>query len=127
MTLKILDIHHDSFIVRDLSIALDFYCHVLNLETDSSRPTMSVQGAWLKIGEKRQIHLLEINYPERQTPRPEHGGRDRHSAFLINDIEILKQRLEQKNIIYSVSKSGRAALFTRDPDGNALEFIQHHL
>jgi glyoxylase I family protein len=124
MPFKITDIHHDSFIVKDLTTALAFYCNVLLLEIDDSRPTMSIQGVWLKIGEKRQIHLLEIDYPERQTTQPEHGGRDRHSAFLINNIETLKQTLDKQNIAYTASKSGRKALFTHDPDGNALEFIQ---
>lgn len=126
MPLKITDIHHDSFIVNNLTTALEFYCNVLMLEIDKSRPTMSIQGVWLKIGEKRQIHLLEIDYPELQTIKPEHGGRDRHSAFLINSIETLKQTLDKQNIAYTISKSGRKALFTRDPDGNALEFIQNH-
>jgi glyoxylase I family protein len=126
MPLKITDIHHDSFIVKDLAIALAFYCDILMLEIDDSRPIMSIQGAWLKVGKKRQIHLLEIDDSNPKTNKTEHGGRDRHSAFLINDIVILKQILDQHNIAYTVSKSGREALFTRDPDGNALEFIQNH-
>jgi len=124
MSFKIIDIHHDSFIVKDLGIALDFYCNILKLEHDHSRPKMSVQGAWLKIGKKRQIHLLEIDYPNNQIVHAEHGGRDRHSAFIINTIDALKQILDTHNISYTVSRSGRKALFTRDPDGNALEFIQ---
>lgn len=125
MTFKILDIHHDSFIVKDLQRALGFYCAVLQLEIDHTRPTMSVDGAWLKVGENRQIHLLEIDYPISDHPQiPKHGGRDRHSAFLINNIAELKQLLDQHHIDYNVSKSGRAALFTRDPDSNALEFVQ---
>lgn len=124
MSIKITDIHHDSFVVKDLTRALDFYCNVLQLELDTTRPNMSFQGVWLKIGEKRQIHLLALDYPENPISRPKHGGQDRHSAFVINDIELLKQALNKKNIAYTTSKSGRLALFTRDPDGNALEFIE---
>lgn len=129
--LHIFDIHHDSLVVKNLSVALDFYCNVLQLELDPTRPdNMSVSGAWLKIGEKRQIHLLEIadkEHPENQkkiTPYNQHGGRDRHSAFLINDMTLLQQTLQQHHIAYTTSQSGRLALFTRDPDGNALEFVQ---
>lgn len=129
--IHIFDIHHDSFVVKNLAVALEFYCHILQLELDTTRPkNMSVSGAWLKIGEQRQIHLLEINdseHPENQkktTQHNQHGGRDRHSAFLVNDLEALQQILQQHAIAYTTSKSGRLALFTRDPDGNALEFIQ---
>jgi glyoxylase I family protein len=31
--------------------------------------------------------------------------------------------LDGARIAYTLSRSGRAALFCRDPDGNALEFI----
>jgi len=35
----------------------------------------------------------------------------------------LAGRLDAAGISYTPSRSGRAALFCRDPDGNALEFI----
>jgi glyoxylase I family protein len=33
------------------------------------------------------------------------------------------ERLNQAGVTYTLSQSGRRALFCRDPDGNALEFI----
>ncbi len=53
--------------------------------------------------------------------RPEHGGRDRHVAFTISDLQPLKGRLDDAGVTYTMSKSGRAALFCRDLDGNAFE------
>jgi glyoxylase I family protein len=53
---------------------------------------------------------------------PEHGGRDIHIAFSVDDVEPVRAALEAAGVKYSMSKSGRAALFCRDPDGNALEF-----
>ena len=73
---------------------------------------------------EQQIHLLELPNPDPVEGRPEHGGRDRHIAFHMDDIEELKQRLDKAGIAYTLSKSGRPALFCRDPDANALEFIQ---
>eukprot|EP00968_Pinguiococcus_pyrenoidosus_P023506 scaffold3854_cov251-Pinguiococcus_pyrenoidosus.AAC.4 len=57
--------------------------------------------------------------------RPEHGGRDRHIAFFVSSIAPLKEKLEGLGIPYTMSMSGRAALFCRDPDGNAMEFMEH--
>ena len=39
-------------------------------------------------------------------------------------MDTLKARLDAAGVKYSVSKSGRAALFCRDPDANTLEFVE---
>lgn len=114
---------HASFIVRDTQRALDFYHGVLNLEIDCTRPDFSFNGAWLKVG-GQQIHLLELPNPDPVEDRPKHGGHDRHTAFLITDADALIERLLRNNIPFTLSQSGRKAVFCRDPDGNALEFIQ---
>lgn len=58
-----------------------------------------------------------------EAARPEHGGRDRHVALSCPDLDGLIARLEVAGIPYTRSRSGRAALFCRDPDGNAIELI----
>lgn len=123
MTFKIGGIHHASVVVKDTDIALAFYCNVLGLKVNDSRPDIGYPGAWLDVGAE-QIHLLELDSVDPCGGRPKHVGRDRHTAFYLDDIEALMQRLEQANIDYTTSRSGRKALFCRDPDGNGLEFIQ---
>lgn len=113
---------HASVIVDDTERSLTFYRDVLGLPVSNERPDLGYPGAWLMVGEQ-QIHLLELPNPDPTTGRPEHGGRDRHVAIAVTDLRFLKQRLEQAGVPYTSSKSGRAALFVRDPDGNALEFI----
>ncbi|KAL8488103.1 hypothetical protein ACS0TY_024403 [Phlomoides rotata] len=56
--------------------------------------------------------------------RPEHGGRDRHTCIAIRDVSKLKDILDKAGIPYTLSRSGRPAIFTRDPDTNALEFTE---
>ncbi|NOY72889.1 MAG: glyoxalase, partial [Gammaproteobacteria bacterium] len=51
-------------------------------------------------------------------------GRDRHAAFAIEKLDVLSALLEEAGIKFTRSKSGRQALFCRDPDGNALEFVE---
>ncbi len=114
---------HASFIVADTRRALDFYQQLLGLEVDTHRPELGYPGVWLHIGDG-QIHLLELPNPDPITGRPAHGGRDRHLAMQVDSISDLKQKLDTANIPCTVSKSGRKALFCRDPDGNALEFIE---
>lgn len=115
--------HHASLLVSDTTRSLAFYVDILGLQVDANRPNLGFPGAWLNVG-SRQIHLLELPNPDPVTGRPAHGGRDRHVAFHVSDISRLCERLTGANISFTESRSGRKALFCRDPDGNALEFIQ---
>ncbi len=116
-------IDHCSLIVVDTAKALEFYTGILGLQVDASRPDLGYPGAWLQVG-SGQIHLLEVPNPDSVDNRPAHGGRDHHVALQVSDLAVLIQRLEQAAITYSKSKSGRAALFCRDYDGNAIELLE---
>ncbi|MGR8929876.1 MAG: VOC family protein [Gammaproteobacteria bacterium] len=115
-------IHHASLLVSDTEKSLKLYRDILGMKS-VERPNLPFPGAWLQIGEQ-QLHLLELDNPDPTTGRPAHGGRDRHVAMHINSVEALKETLEEAGIPYTTSISGRKALFCRDRDGNALEFIE---
>jgi glyoxylase I family protein len=119
---EIMGIHHASLLVADTARALAFYRDLLGLAVIAERPDLGFPGAWLRVG-TQQIHLLELPNPDPVAGRPDHGGRDRHLALHVQDLEALAGRLEGAGISYSRSRSGRAALICRDPDANALEFI----
>ena len=114
---------HASLLVEDLARARIFYEEVLGLIASPDRPEMGFSGVWYDIG-ACQIHLLCLPNPEAGLARPEHGGRDRHIALAVTDIAQLKARLDNADVAYTLSRSGRPALFCRDPDGNALEFVE---
>jgi glyoxylase I family protein len=120
---RVTELHHASLIVADTERALAFYEGLLGLQQDTSRPDLSFPGAWLRVG-SHQIHLLELDNPDPTKGRPAHGGRDRHIALAVTDLDALAQILDTAAVAYSRSRSGRRALFCRDPDGNALEFIE---
>lgn len=122
--MNIKEIQHVSVIVKHTGQALAFYKDILGLSISQDRPDLGYPGAWLTVG-IQQIHLLELPNPDPQTGRPQHGGRDRHIAFTISSLRELEDKLVQAGIAFSRSKSGRKALFCRDPDGNALEFIEN--
>lgn len=121
--MKITAILHTSFLSTDLTRSRAFYEGVLGLRPDLKRPSMSFDGVWYNVAPHQQIHLLLLPNPETGLQRPVHGGRDRHVALAVSDIAQLIARLEQAGIAYTLSSSGRRALFCRDPDNNALEFI----
>ncbi|MDP1774635.1 MAG: VOC family protein [Methylobacter sp.] len=115
-------LHHASLVVADTVASLKFYCDVLGMQ-QTARPDLGFPGAWLQLG-AQQIHLLELANPDPTTGRPEHGGRDRHIALSVPELAPVKEVMDQNGITYTLSKSGRQALFCRDPDGNALEILQ---
>lgn len=120
--IKINSILHASVVVADTNKALAFYCGVLGMQQCNDRPDLGYPGAWLQVGEQ-QIHLLEVQSVDPVAERPAHGGRDRHTALAVVGFDELVQRLNEAGIAYTLSRSGRQALFCRDPDGNTLEFI----
>ena len=114
-------IHHLSLLVADTERALGFYRDLLGLEV-IDRPELGFPGAWLAIGD-RQLHLLEVPNPDAGAIRPEHVGRDRHLALSVSGLDELEQCLVQAGIPFTRSKSGRKAIFCRDPDDNGIELI----
>jgi glyoxylase I family protein len=119
----IVSIHHVSLLVSDTRRALEFYHGILGLDVDQSRPVMDFPGAWLLAG-TQQIHLIEIPGRARVATPATHGGRDWHVALAVSDLEALAVALSGRGIGYTMSRSGRRALFCRDPDGNAIELVE---
>lgn len=116
-------IAHASFLVADLDVSLKFYCEVLQIPRDMNRPNFPFDGAWLNLGTSgQQLHLMRLPNPDTMEGRPEHGGKDKHVALLVEDLDEVEKSLEAAGVEISKSKSGRPAFFCRDPDGNALEF-----
>ena len=117
-----LTLHHASLIVSDTEQSLKLYRDVLGMQT-TERPDLPFPGAWLQLG-AQQIHLLELVNPDPVSGRPAHGGRDRHVAMQCDSADAVREALEKAGYAYTMSLSGRKALFCRDRDGNALEFIE---
>jgi glyoxylase I family protein len=124
-TTNFLGIDHHSMISSDINKSKFFFLEVMGLELDPNRPaTLPFDGAWFKIGNGQTLHCLCLPNSDPVVGRPEHGGVDRHVAVRIADLEPLITRLEHYKVTYTRSKSGRRAIFFRDPDGNAIEVIE---
>ncbi|XVF48960.1 hypothetical protein PTKIN_Ptkin03bG0230000 [Pterospermum kingtungense] len=121
----VVGVHHVGILCENLEKSLEFYQNILGLEINEARPhdKLPYRGAWLWVGSE-MIHLMELPNPDPLTGRPEHGGRDRHACIAIRDVSKLQAILDKAGIPYTLSRSGRPAIFTRDPDANALEFTQ---
>eukprot|EP00873_Tetraselmis_striata_P004037 jgi/Tetstr1/424301/TSEL_014869.t1 len=118
-------VHHIALIVEDLQRALDFYCGILGLSVNPARPhdKLPYDGAWLWIGPE-MIHLMALPNPDPMEGRPAHGGRDRHFCVGVASVAAIISELETADVPYTASKSGRPAIFFRDPDMNTIECVE---
>ena len=116
-----ISIHHVSLIISSIEKSHWFYSTVLGLQVDLERPKLSSDGLWLTINEQQQLHLLLTDNPYRPVKRPEHAGLDRHVALKVKNLDAIITRLKKHKIGYTLSQSGRKALFCHDPDNNTLE------
>jgi len=117
-----LGIHHASLLITDIGASKNFYSGVLGMSVDDNRPDLDFPGLWLKVGEQ-QIHLLLLDRTSDGTGHC-HPGRDAHTAVSVRSLDPVISTLESADIPYTMSRSGRRALFCRDPDGNGLEFVE---
>jgi glyoxylase I family protein len=119
-------LQHCGVLVSDVDRSKEFYMNVFDFSDESHlRPTtLPYPGAFLNIAGNFQIHLMQLPSMDPKDGRPEHGGRDRHIAVTVNNIDIIKDRLSSRGLPFTMSQSGRRALFCRDPDGNAYEFME---
>ncbi|GKT12369.1 MAG: glyoxylase I family protein [Thiomicrorhabdus sp.] len=122
---KVLGFDHVSIIVKDAEASLAFYQSLLGVDL-LIRPNLGFPGYWIDLYAGQSLHIMQLDNPNENTIRPEHGGRDYHFALRVDSIEAYVEKLEKSDLIYTRSKSGRKALFIKDLDNNAFELFEYN-
>lgn len=112
---------HTAILVSDLSKAEKFYSHILGLPKSEKR-SLNFPGLWYQL-EEHQIHLIVKTDYTHQIVN-EKWGRNPHLALMVDNLESAKEKLLAAGCPIQMSASGRAALFTLDPDQNIIELVQ---
>lgn len=112
---------HTAVLVSDLSRAEHFYSKILGLS--KVERSLKYPGAWYQVGDY-QIHLILDSSIQPTLHHPEKWGRNPHLALSVTDLDAAKTQLLEHGCELQMSASGRAALFTQDPDGNIIELSQ---
>jgi catechol 2,3-dioxygenase-like lactoylglutathione lyase family enzyme len=112
---------HAAVLVADLEKAEQFYSNVLGLSKVDR--VLKYPGAWYQVGDF-QIHLIVDSSIQPTLQNPEKWGRNPHVALSVADLDAAKTHLLAHGCEMQTSASGRAALFTQDPDGNIIELSQ---
>jgi glyoxylase I family protein len=110
---------HAAVMVADLDRAVAFYSDILGLQRIDR--SLKYPGAWYQVGDI-QIHLIvDVNYRTSGNTDLTISTRHPHLALGVRNLDAAKQQLLSANCVVKMSNSGRAALFTQDPDGNTIE------
>ncbi len=115
---KILQLDHVALHVKDVQATSEFYQKVLGLKR-MDRPNFSFNGAWLKLGEKQSLHLIEGL--ERDVINSNRGD---HFALLVDDIEAWAEHLVSLGVSHRGPKTradGAFQIFIDDPDAHSVE------
>lgn len=118
MSMQINQCLHAAILVSDLEQAKHFYGKILGLS--QVERSLKYPGAWYQVG-AFQLHLTVDETISTQLHNSEKFGRNRHIAFSVANLEEAKSQLLAYGCEVQASASGRAALFTYDPDGNVIE------
>jgi catechol 2,3-dioxygenase-like lactoylglutathione lyase family enzyme len=112
---------HTAVLISDLEHSEHFYSNVLGLS--KVERNLKFPGAWYQVG-PFQIHLMVDPTALKELVNDQKWGRNPHIAFCVADLEAAKNQLLAHNCPKQMSASGRAAIFTQDPDGNIIELSQ---
>ena len=119
--MKITQYLHTALLVTHLEQSEYFYGTVLGL-TKVDR-ILNYPGVWYQVGAV-QVHLIVDLTFTPSLQNPEKMGRNPHLALGVENLDIAQQHLIAHGCTVEMSASGRAALFTQDPDGNIIELTQ---
>lgn len=115
--MKILQLDHVAIHVQDVAISQDFYREVLQLE-ELPRPAFDFPGAWFRLGETQELHLIGERKLEVHSQR-----RGNHFALQIEDPDFWENELLSRQVEYmrKLRPDGAHQIFVQDPDRHWIE------
>ena len=113
--IRLKNINHITYNVKDKDAALQWYQEVLGLK-QIPKMVNSDHLYWLQLPSGAMVHIIEnVDAPS----APSH-----HTAFEVDDIEASREDLIKKGIETTdiqTRNDGQRAFYLNDPDGNRIE------
>ena len=107
--------------VADLDASMEFYGKRLELEP-IPRPAFSFPGAWYRLGEVQELHLIAGRDAEVNS-----GTRGNHFALGVESMDAAEAFLSERGISHTPRQTrpdGAFQIYVEDPDGYWIEFCQ---
>lgn len=126
---------HGGLLVSDVARAVRFYTQALGLEVLERPPTFDTPGAWLRVGEHHQIHLIgETDEGRAREMNPGYDpaeiaiGYGNHLALVVDDLDAVLQRVRAHGVEPGgeiiARGDGVRRTFVVDPDRNIIELME---
>ena len=115
------ELNHVALLVSDVEKSCEFYAGVLRLQR-IQRPAFDFPGAWFRLGETQELHLIGGEETERAVPR----RRANHFALRADDLEPWRQHLQRLGVPLRgpvKRPDGAIQIFLSDPDGHVIELF----
>jgi catechol 2,3-dioxygenase-like lactoylglutathione lyase family enzyme len=126
---------HGGLLVSDVERAVRFYTDALGLERLPRPSTFDTPGAWLKVGEHHQIHLIgETDEGRAREMNPGYDpaeiaiGYGNHLALVVEDLDAVLARARAAGVEPGgeiiARGDGVRRTFVTDPDRNIIELME---
>src|SRR5437879_733322 len=116
--MKFTQLDHVALHVANLERSVAFYRDVLRLEP-IPRPAFSFPGAWLRLGETQDLHLIGG-----RTREVISHNRGNHFALMVDDFDAWERYLTDLKVNMAPRRlrpDGAWQLYVIDPDGHYVE------
>jgi catechol 2,3-dioxygenase-like lactoylglutathione lyase family enzyme len=125
--IRVQQIDHATFVVRDLEATRRFYVDNLGLE-QVPRPAFDFAGLWFRAGSTLLHVILEHDRSGRAGVNEDgrvKSTRGFHLAFAVADAEVAAAELEAAGVTFvtkpKLRPDGAVQTFVLDPDGHVIE------
>jgi catechol 2,3-dioxygenase-like lactoylglutathione lyase family enzyme len=116
---------HLTLAIRDVRASLAFFSETLGFRPISKPGNIGQSAAWLEIGPKQELHLVEVADFK---PSPFEAEFGRHVALTVslNEFDALKSRLVRHGatLIEPERPTPFKRFFFRDPNGYVFEIVE---
>lgn len=119
----ILELNHVAIFVKDVEESVRFYQEVIGLEK-IDRPAFDFPGAWFRIGQFQQLHLIGIRSNDIELNSNPRGN---HFALRVKSYMEVEDLLKSKGAEYQPPRKrpdGAVQIFLKDPDGYFIELVE---
>jgi glyoxylase I family protein len=127
--IKLAGVHHIAIICSDYLRSRAFYTEILGftIRAEVYRKERDSHKLDLGLGDQYLIELFSFPDPPKRPSKPEACGL-RHLAFLIEDIDVASNELQEKGVTVEPIRidpfTGKKYTFFADPDGLPIELYE---
>jgi catechol 2,3-dioxygenase-like lactoylglutathione lyase family enzyme len=121
--IRVNELNHVAISVSNLERSVPFYRDLLGFAM-LQRPEFSFPGAWLRLGNRQELHLIA----DEGRSAADGTSKEGHFALQVDDLGVVAQRLRAVQIAFygpSPRPDGAQQIFVADPDGNVIEFCSN--